>query len=186
MLALLGDDYPIRSLPFVGLVSMPAVLAVIGLKRPSALLAAGALSLPVSFLSFAGATLPLLVPGAFYLVAYGRAPASRSRAPVALIVLLVIVAAAGAFLLTASGTETRCTVTVVGPNGKVFEKQVGESRAHSFGHLKGGDRIRQSSCSEGPAIGNTWAAFALLAGTVAGVMWMSKVTPRASPIPCAC
>jgi len=178
-----GDDYPLASLPFVWLVSMPAVLAAIGLTRPPALLAAGAIRLPVSLLSFAGVTLPLLIPAALYFVAYGCAPVGRPRVHPAVIVALVIAAGAGAFVLTAYDTETRCTISGIDRNGEAFEKQVDEGRANRLGSRNGGGRVTESSCSEGPATANAGTALFILAGAVALVAWMSKVTPQPPDAP---
>ena len=59
---------------FVGLIGLPGMLAAVGLRgRPALLLAAGIICVPLSLISLAGATLPLLVPAALYLVAYARA-----------------------------------------------------------------------------------------------------------------
>jgi hypothetical protein len=179
----IADDNPLVSLPFVGLVSMPVVLATIGLTRPPALLAAGVISLPVSLISLAGATLPLLIPAAFYLVAYGRAPVGKPRVHPAAIMLFVIGAGIGSFLLTAYGTETRCTIRGVSRHGETFQKEVNERRTHRLGPSKGGRRITESSCSEGPGTTNIVTAMTLIFGTVALVWWMSKVTPQQPDAP---
>lgn len=61
------------ALVFVGLAGLPALLAATGLRgHPVLVLSAGVLCLPLSFISLAGATLPLLLPGALYLIAYAR------------------------------------------------------------------------------------------------------------------
>lgn len=61
------------ALIFVCLAGVPAPLAIWGIKhRPALLLTAGILCLPLSLISLAGATLPLLLPGALYMTAYAR------------------------------------------------------------------------------------------------------------------
>lgn len=61
------------ALIIVCLAALPGALAVLGLRgRPALVLTAGILCVPLSFLSLAGATLPLLLPGVLYLMAYAR------------------------------------------------------------------------------------------------------------------
>ena len=61
------------ALVFILLAALPALVAICGLVRwPALLLAAGIVCLPLSFISLAGATLPLLLPAALYLLAYSR------------------------------------------------------------------------------------------------------------------
>lgn len=61
------------ALIFVALAGSPAVVAIFGLQgRPALILTAGIMCLPLSFISLAGATLPLLVPGVLYLIAYAH------------------------------------------------------------------------------------------------------------------
>jgi hypothetical protein len=177
-MAFAGSDHPVGSLPFVALVSLPVVLATIGLRRPPALLAAGALSMPLSLLSLAGATLPLVVPGIFYLVAYGRAPMGRPRIPTALIVGFVIGSAALSLVLTYSDVQTVCTETIVGRNGDQSTREVDENGTHV---LKAGGRgplVASTSCSEIPPVWSVTTVLALFIGSGVLVAWMSKdVTP---------
>ena len=66
---------------FVALAGSPAAVAIFGLRgRPALILTAGIICLPLSFISLAGATLPLLLPGLLYLIAYSRSsePSSPS------------------------------------------------------------------------------------------------------------
>jgi hypothetical protein len=177
VMAMAGDDRPIESLPFVALVSLPVVLAAIGLRRPPALVAAGALSLPLSLLSLAGATLPLIVPGVLYLVAYGRARVGRARVHVALILVFAIASAALSFALTMLTAETVCTETVVRANGERSTKDVPEDGAHVLTTGGGGPRVVSTSCSEVPPDWSLGAVLALLIGTAALVGWMSKEKP---------
>lgn len=67
------DPHWRTGLVFVCLAGLPAVLAGAGLRgRPALLLTAGIICVPLSFMSLAGATLPLLLPAALYLMAYAR------------------------------------------------------------------------------------------------------------------
>jgi hypothetical protein len=68
----LAGDW-VETLPWLAIVAMPAVIAAVGLHNASALPWAAGISLPLSLLSIAGATLPLILPAIFYLLAYGAA-----------------------------------------------------------------------------------------------------------------
>lgn len=73
----LSQDW-LETVPWLVIVAMPAVLAGAGFRNPVSLPWAAGTSLPLAFLSLAGATLPLLLPAFFYLLAY----AAASRAPI--------------------------------------------------------------------------------------------------------
>ncbi len=61
------------ALVFVCLAALPGAFAVVGLRgRPALVLTAGIMCIPLAFISLAGATLPLLLPAAVYLMAYAR------------------------------------------------------------------------------------------------------------------
>ena len=83
---------------FVALVCLPAVIALVARKtRPGLFVLAGVLGLPLSLISLAGATLPLLIPSALYLLAAGRyGRATRVHpAVIALFVALMTAASIG-------------------------------------------------------------------------------------------
>lgn len=83
------------------LYTLPGVLSLLGRRRPALYLAAGVLGVPLSFSSFAGVTLPLLLPAGMALVAYGRRSADvmpRVAAPV--IAMLAIAFGLGSFYVT--------------------------------------------------------------------------------------
>ncbi len=68
----LDPQWPI-ALIFVCLTAVPAVIAILGLRgRAGLLLTAGIVCVPMSLMSLAGATLPLLLPGICYFIAYYR------------------------------------------------------------------------------------------------------------------
>jgi hypothetical protein len=63
-------------------VAVPGMLALLGLAdRPALLLPAATVLVPLSFLSFAGVTLPLLIPAVMLFVAYGRRSSAQSGPP---------------------------------------------------------------------------------------------------------
>lgn len=62
-----------RGLGLIAILMFPALLAIVGLRRPGALLIAGVVSLPMPFMSFSFLLFPMLIPAALYLGAYGRA-----------------------------------------------------------------------------------------------------------------
>lgn len=85
-------------------VAVPGILVLLGLHdRPALLLPAAAALVPLSFLSFAGVTLPLLIPAAMLFVAYGRRTSGRPAPPgtaalTTTFVLALLVAAVAALL----------------------------------------------------------------------------------------
>ena len=110
------------------IVAVPGVLALLGLRdRPALLLPAAIVLVPLSFLSFAGVTLPLLIPAAMLFVAYGRRSPNRFASPgqaalTTVFVLALLVAAVAALLVhpdprtysTANGSgSTSDVITVV-------------------------------------------------------------------------
>lgn len=168
-------------IPFLALAALPAVLAIIGLRRPAALLAAGILSIPTAFLSFAGVTLPLLIPAGFYLVAYGRARSTRPRLPAPLIALFVVAAGAASFYSTISSERTVCHETLVYPDGRIVEERTTESDAHSVSSNEGpgNAEVVRSSCTTGaPPTSNIATAIALITAAATGAAWMSKPQPK--------
>lgn len=63
-------------------VAVPGMLALLGLAdRPALLLPAATVLVPLSFLSFAGVTLPLLIPAVMLFLAYGRRSSALSASP---------------------------------------------------------------------------------------------------------
>lgn len=86
-------------------VAAPGVLALLGLAdRPALLLPAAIVLVPLSFLSFAGVTLPLLIPAVMLFVAYGRRSSTQPARPLlaalaSASVLVLLVAAVVALFL---------------------------------------------------------------------------------------
>lgn len=62
----------LETLPWLLLVAVPGVLGAVGLRKPDALKWAAAVSFPLALVSLGGATLPLILPAMFYVVAYAK------------------------------------------------------------------------------------------------------------------
>jgi hypothetical protein len=99
-----GLEGAIGALALGTLVAVPGVLALLGLAdRPALLLPAATMLIPLSFLSFAGVTLPLLIPAVMLFVAYSRRsstqPARLGRTALTTASVFALLVAAGAALL---------------------------------------------------------------------------------------
>ena len=75
----LSEDWR-ETIPWLAIMALPAALAGVGFRVPAALPWAAGTSLPLALLSLAGATLPLLLPAVFYLLAYSAAARSPIEA----------------------------------------------------------------------------------------------------------
>lgn len=101
------------------LIAAPGALALLALReRPALLLPAAVALMPLSFLSFAGLTLPLLVPAVMLAVAYGRRSAALAAAGrtdgrplLATVAVLGLLIAAGAALLLHADPRSYSTPT---------------------------------------------------------------------------
>lgn len=113
-----GLEAATGALAFGGVIAVPGVLALLGLAdRPVLLLPAGILLIPLSAVSFAGVTLPLLIPAVMLLVAYGRRSSGRpsaypGQAGVCVVVVLVLVVLA--FLVLFAHDDPRSYSTPTG------------------------------------------------------------------------
>ena len=73
-----GLEGGLGSLALGGVVAAPGILCLLALAdRPALILPAGVVLMPLSALSFAGVTLPLLIPAIMLFVAYGRRSAAH-------------------------------------------------------------------------------------------------------------
>lgn len=86
-------------------IAVPGILAILAVHdRPVLLLPAAITLVPLSFLSFAGVTLPLLIPAVMLCIAYGRRssghapPKGTSAGSVAAVFMLLVAAVAVLFL----------------------------------------------------------------------------------------
>ena len=165
-------DHRLRAPMLIAVLAIPALLAAVGLSRTPALLAAGVVSLPLGFVSLAGATLPLLIPAAFYLVAYGRAPSVRPRLPTALMIVAVLALGAAAFVSPSLGDDARCVETVVRADGTTYERPARHSTPTRMG---GGKNVRAVRCtSDVVTPPETAVSVSLVALAALGAAWMSK------------
>lgn len=94
-----GLEAAAGALALGAVIAAPGALGLLSLAdRPALLLPAGVLLIPLSFVSFAGVTLPLLVPAVMLLVAYGRRSSGQvaypGQAAVCVVVAVVLVVAA--------------------------------------------------------------------------------------------
>lgn len=106
-------------------VATPGVLALLALAdRPALLLAAGTVLVPLSFLSFAGVTLPLLIPAAMLFVAYGRRssmqPIRRGQTALTTAAVLALLVAAVAALFVHQDPRQYSTPTESGSTSDVI------------------------------------------------------------------
>lgn len=178
-------------LPVVAIVAMPAILAILGLRRPPALLAAGVLSVPTAFLSFAGVTLPLLIPGAFYLVAYGRAPSVRGRVPTTLLAVFAVAISVGAFATSISERMEICTKSITYSDGRTVERVTsrnGQTVEDGQSAMRIGDRgpdvvAEERGCSSQPTPRASGLALGLLAAGALAIGWMSAPQTRSEAFP---
>ena len=115
--ALRGLEAAAGALALGTVLAVPGVLALLGVgDRPALLLAAGILLVPLSFVSFAGVTLPLLIPAVMLLVAYGRRSTGHGAYPgqAAVCVLVVVVLVVAAFLVLVVHDDPRHYSTPTG------------------------------------------------------------------------
>lgn len=137
---LVGDDLgPPELVPrpilLGGLLLVPAFIAVIGALRRShpILIAAGVLCLAQSFVSFAGVSLPFLVP-AFLLLVLGASGASANVPRRAILGgVLVIVLGFAAWVAPFALTETSCWVARAGADGTLIYAPIPVPAGADFG-----------------------------------------------------
>lgn len=120
-----GVEGALGSLALGVTIAVPGVLAILAAHdRPVLLLPAAITLVPLSFLSFAGVTLPLLIPAVMLFVAYGRrshdhAPAIGTAAGT-ISAVFVLLAAAVAVLFLHDDPRTYSTATSSGSTSDVI------------------------------------------------------------------
>lgn len=120
-----GAEGVLASAALVALLATPGALVLLArVDRPSLLVTAGTVLVPCSLISFAGLTLPLLVPAVMLLVTGARRSDARSDrpcAPVAVttLVVLALVVAAGLALIAHDDPRTYATPTSSGGTSDV-------------------------------------------------------------------
>lgn len=154
----------------------PALLALMALNgRRSLLVPASVLSILLSVTSVAGATLPLIVPGVIYLVAFKRSLLSRFRAASTAAVSVLFIAAVG-WLLVGPATPA-CWVTTVRDDGSVDHGRVPADASGlnpaSERHNVSGNVVATSCTSDAISWKKSLPALALF-GTSLGVGFASR------------
>ena len=112
-----GLDAASGALALGAVMAVPGALALLSLaERPALLLPAGILLIPLSFVSFAGVTLPLLIPAVMLLVAYGRRSSGPAAYPgqAAVCVVVAVAVVVAAFLALFANDDPRQYSTPTG------------------------------------------------------------------------
>ncbi|MDQ3645678.1 MAG: hypothetical protein M3345_01940 [Actinomycetota bacterium] len=125
-----GDDASflmedrVGALATMVVLAAPSLLALVGARgRSTLLLAAGLMYIPLSFISFALVTLPLLISGVLFLMAYEPGP--KPVAPRVAIVGVVVLAVMGALVALWFGPDDpRCWTEVTRKDGSTIVKLV--------------------------------------------------------------
>lgn len=109
-----GFEGLLAAIALASVVAAPGVAALLALvDRPALLLPAGVVLIPLSALSFAGATLPLLIPAIMLFVAYGRRsaaqPVGAGRATLTTVAVLGLLVAATVALFVHQDPRTFST-----------------------------------------------------------------------------
>jgi hypothetical protein len=120
-----GLEGALGSFALGAVVMATGVLALLGLRQRAALLLpAAVLLVPMSFLSFAGVTLPLLVPAVMLAIGYGRRSSvestSAARTNLTLYVVVLLLIAAVAALLVHHDPRAYSTPTGGGSTSDVI------------------------------------------------------------------
>lgn len=136
----------LRGLALMSILVMPAVLAIVGLRRPGALLVAGVVSLPMCFMSFSFLLFPMLIPAALYLIAYGRAAITYTpRLPPAAVASLTFVLLVVSFMSLFMNEDPRCYETIRRSDGSTFDRPL--PPGESIYSTQGGRGVVGSGCS---------------------------------------
>ena len=171
---------------FVALTCVPAAIALAARRRrPGLYVLSAVLTLPLSFLSLAGATLPLLIPGAMYVVAAMREQ-RRGRVPLLLNALvttaLCVAAVAAPFVHPDPVCWTRATFVDGSVDYREFRPRGDVGDWERGNHFVGGDMEvleRARGCSSDRVMPwETATAVGLLVAAVAASVWMSGPTSR--------
>jgi hypothetical protein len=115
-----GPEAASGALALGAVMAVPGALALLSLaERPALLLPAGILLIPLSFVSFAGVTLPLLIPAVMLLVAYGRRSSGLAAYPgqAAVCVVVAVALVVAAFLALFANDDPRRYSTPTGGGG---------------------------------------------------------------------
>jgi hypothetical protein len=173
------------------LLMLPAFIAAIGALRRSRpiLIAAGVLCLAQAFVSFAGVSIPFIVP-AFLLLALGTSGGSTETPPRALVSsVLIIVLGFAAWVAPFALTEATCWVARAGPDGTLIYSPIPVPDDAAFGsgggHVELGlDPADVASGCDGGSLTAQGAALAAVFGIGAvAVAALASTTPPAPMAP---
>lgn len=145
----------------------PSLLALLGRARPSLLLPAGVLSLLFG-LSPLILTLPLLLPGAIYLVAFARSGVRMERRTLIGVVGAIVLGIFPMTWLLLGPEQTVCWSRTTEDNATVYteERQLGSSGSGSLGPLGPGEAT--SAGCDGGVVG-PWVSGPMLASSAAAL-----------------
>lgn len=168
---------PLADVALGGLVVLPSVLAILGLRgRPVLLLAGGILALLLA-LPFTFAGLVLIVPGVLFLVAYGRMPRPPSGSVRrSMAVFVPVVLGVGALAVLFATEQPVCYRTIQYEDGRVehsrdheaeADVESGQGTGQSFGPPGEGVVSQGGGCTSDVIVPWESAAMLGLSGTAA-------------------
>lgn len=167
----LSSDW-LRGVGFIAILILPALLAIVGLRRPGALLVAGVVSLPMPFMSFSFLLFPMLIPAALYLVAYGRATMRYTpRVPAAAVAGLTFLLLVLSFLSLFMNEDPRCYEIVARRDGSTFERPLPPNE--TVGTISSDSSVVGSGCASDsvtPIEASLSLALVAVAGTSAAYL----------------
>lgn len=176
---------PLADVALGGVVALPSVLAIFGLRgRPVLVLAGGLLALLLA-LPFSFAGLVLVVPGVLFLIAYGLMPKAASvslRRSVA--VLVPIVLGVGALAVLFATEQPVCYRTIRYEDGRVEHSRDHEAEAdaassqgmgQSFGPPREGVVSQGGGCTSDVIV--PWESAAMLGLSGMAVLLARRLAP---------
>jgi hypothetical protein len=131
-----------KAVVLVTILMLPAVLAIIGLRRPAALLSAGVISIPMLLMSFSFLLFPMLIPAGLYLAAYAEAPKTQARIPAPFIAGLTFALFVLSFLALFRTDDPVCFESIRHRDGSTSKREVSSSASAGYG-----PRVVSSGCS---------------------------------------
>jgi hypothetical protein len=157
-----------RAVALVTILMLPAVLAIIGLRRPAALFSAGVISIPMPLMSFSFLLFPMLIPAALYLAAYAEAPKTHARIPAPFIAGITFALFVLSFLALFRTDDPVCFEMIRHRDGSTSKREVSSSASAGYG-----PRVVSSGCSsDSVTLNETGSSLALVmaAGILVGYL----------------
>jgi uncharacterized membrane protein HdeD (DUF308 family) len=165
--------------------AFPSLLALLSLRERSSLrLVAGVMACLMAFALFSVVTLPLLIPGIMFLVAYTASHPDRPRVPSVLSGVVLIALVLGAVAATISSEDPRCWSYVERSGIKTYRVEEYTGSLGGSGSVGGGSR--GSGCSSDMVVpsealsGLAILAFALGAAYVMSGPRTTQMEPAAT------